>query len=43
MMQDGPLGTMAGSMLVFRGALLPTTIVHEFQNQIGKRWTTEDV
>ena len=30
-------------MLVFRGALLPTTIVHEFQNQIGKRWTKEDV
>ena len=33
---------MGGSMLVFRGALLPTTIIHEFQNQIGKRWTKED-
>ena len=31
------LGTMGGSMLVFRGALLPTTIIHEFQNQIGTR------
>ena len=30
-------------MLVFRGVLLPTTIVHEFQNQIGKTWTTQDV
>ena len=29
--------------MVFRGALLPTTIIHEFQNQIGKRWTREDV
>ena len=34
---------MGGSMLVFRGALLPTTIIHEFLNQIGKRWTREDV
>ena len=42
MKQGGPLGTMSGSMLVFRGALLPITIIHEFQNQIGKRWTKED-
>ena len=31
-----PLGYMAGSMLVFRGALFSTKYIVEFQNQIGK-------
>ena len=38
------LGTMCGSMVVFRGVLFPTKHIFEFQNQIGKRrWTPEDI
>ena len=34
--EKNALGTMAGSMLVFRGALFSTKYIVEFQNQIGK-------
>ena len=41
--ENNPLGYMAGSLLVFRGALFSTKYIVEFQNQIGMRDKWGDV